>query len=141
MIIQGLSSLVRDIIARVGPSTLAAAAVLFAGAAHAQTADAVGRNKASIERSFAAWAADTGSPYDLLKDDVRWEIVGRSAASKAYPSREAFLSEVIRPFNARMKQSLTPAIRAMYGEGDTVVILFDASGVARDGQPNSNTYS
>ena len=80
-------------------------------AGHADTADVVKRNKAAIERSFAAWAAGTGGPYDLLKDDVRWEIVGRSAASKVYPNREAFLSEVIRPFNARMKQPLKPCER------------------------------
>jgi hypothetical protein len=41
-------------------------------------------------------------PYDLLADDATWTITGNSLASKTYGSREAFMSEVIRPFNARM---------------------------------------
>ena len=45
------------------------------------------------------------------------------------------MSDVIRPFNARMKIGLKPTIRNMYAEGDTVVVFFDASGTARDGKP------
>jgi uncharacterized protein len=99
------------------------------------------RNKALVRSGLEAWAAGTGSPYDLLADDVRWTIVGNSLASKTYPSREAFLSGVIRPFNARMKEPLKPTIRHLYADGDTVVAFFDASGVARDGKPYVNTYA
>ncbi|WP_132651294.1 MULTISPECIES: nuclear transport factor 2 family protein [unclassified Rhizobium] len=99
------------------------------------------RNKATVEAGFEAWAAGTGSPYDLLADDVRWTIEGYSLASKTYPSREAFLSEVIRPFNARMKAPLKPAIRNVYADGDTVIVFFDARGIARDGKPYVNTYA
>lgn len=99
------------------------------------------RNKALIRAGLEAWAAGTGSPYDLLADDVQWTIVGNSLASKTYPSREAFMSGVIRPFNARMKEPLKPVIRQLYADGDTVVAFFDASGVARDGKPYVNTYA
>jgi uncharacterized protein len=99
------------------------------------------RNKAAVHAGFDAWSAGTGSPYDLLADDASWTIVGRSAASKTYPSKEAFMSEVIRPFNARMKVALKPTIRNMYADGDTVVVFFDASGTARDGEPYANTYA
>jgi hypothetical protein len=64
-----------------------------------------------------------------------------SDAAKTYRNREAFLSEVIRPFNARMRVGLKPAIRATYADGDTVVVLFDARGTARDGVPYANTYA
>jgi uncharacterized protein len=56
------------------------------------------RNKAAVQSGFDAWKAGTGSPYDLLAEDASWTIVGHSAASKTYPSKEAFMSEVIRPF-------------------------------------------
>ena len=98
-------------------------------------------NRALVEAGFAAWSAGTGSPYDLLSDDVSWTIVGRSDASKTYDGRAAFIDEVIRPFNARMSQGLKPTIRNLYTEGDTVIIFFDAGGLARDGQPYSNTYA
>jgi len=98
-------------------------------------------NKALVAEGFAAWAAGTGSPYDLLTDDATWTITGNSLASKTYPSKDAFLSEVIRPFNARMSVGLKPTIRNIYAEDDTVIVLFDATGTARDGQPYVNTYA
>ena len=78
---------------------------------------------------------------NLLADDVRWTIEGYSLASKTYPSRDAFMSEVIRPFNARMREPLKPSIRNVYAEGDTVIVFFDARGIARDGVPYANTYA
>ena len=99
------------------------------------------RNKAIVERSLTAWKDGTGSPYDLLADDASWTIVGRSLASKTYESREAFMREVIRPFNARMSAPLKPEVRQLYAEGDTVIAFFDARGTARDGKPYVNTYA
>ncbi|HWP93292.1 MAG TPA: nuclear transport factor 2 family protein [Thermodesulfobacteriota bacterium] len=110
--------------------------------AMAQTKDEIeARNKAVVQASFDAWRAGTGSPYDLLADDASWTIVGHSAASKTYPSKEAFMGEVIRLFNARMSVGLKPTIRNIYADGDTVIIFFDANGTARDGKPYANTYA
>jgi ketosteroid isomerase-like protein len=99
------------------------------------------RNKATVERAFMAWQNGTGSPYDLLADDASWTIVGRSIASKTYGSREAFMRDVIRPFNARMSTPLRPEVRQLYADGDTVIVFFDARGTARDGKPYVNTYA
>src|SRR5262245_56457758 len=108
----------------------------------AQETDATeARNRTLVEAAFAAWRDGSGSPYDLLTDDVSWTIVGRSDASKTYPSREAFMSEVIRPFNARMREGLKPTIRNLYVDGDAVIIFFDAAGVAADGETYANTYA
>lgn len=99
------------------------------------------RNKALVLAKFEAWKAGTGSPYELLADDAHWTIVGHSLVSKTYPTREAFMAEVIRPFNARMSVGLKPTIRSIYTEGDMVVVFFDASGTAVDGKPYANTYA
>lgn len=99
------------------------------------------RNKELVLARFEAWKAGTGSPYELLADDAEWTIVGHSLASKTYKSREAFMSEVIRPFNARMQVGLKPAIRNIYADGNTVIVFFDASGTARDGKTYANTYA
>jgi ketosteroid isomerase-like protein len=99
------------------------------------------RNKAAVEASFAAWVTGTGSPFDLLADDATWTIVGNSVAAKIYPTRDAFMREVIQPFNARMRSPLKPAIRNIYADGDAVIIFFDASGTAADGKPYANTYA
>jgi ketosteroid isomerase-like protein len=98
-------------------------------------------NKALVQDRFDAWAAGTGSPFELLADDASWTITGNSDAAGTYPGREAFLRDVIRPFNARMAEGLKPNIRSLHADGDTVVIFFDAAGVARDGRPYVNTYA
>ena len=107
----------------------------------AQAGDGPAANKAVVQRGFDAWAAGTGSPYDLLAENVTWTITGNSLASKTYGSREAFIGEVIRPFNARMSVGLKPTIHRLYADGDTVIVFFDASGTARDGVPYTNTYA
>lgn len=110
--------------------------------AAAQTKDDVeARNKATVEAGFAAWKDGTGSPYDLLADDATWTIVGNSLVSQTYASRQQFLNQVIRPFNARMSSRLIPAIRNVYADGDTVIVFFDAEGTARDNRPYRNTYA
>jgi ketosteroid isomerase-like protein len=117
-------------------------AALLGGVVMAQTAQEIeARNKAIVAASFDAWRAGTGSPYDLLADDAVWTIVGNSLASKTYGSREAFMSEVIGPFVARMSRGLKPTIRNIYADGDTVIVFFDAEGTARDGRPYANTYA
>ncbi len=98
-------------------------------------------NERIVVESFAAWAAGTSGPFDLLAEDATWTIVGRSKVAGTYPSREEFLSRVIRPFNARMRTGLVPTIRSVYAQGDTVIVFFDASGVARDGARYANTYA
>ncbi len=108
--------------------------------AHAATPEEE-RNRALVARGFDAWRDGTGSPYDLLADNVHWTITGNSLASRTYPSREAFLGEVIRPFNARMQTRLLPTVHRLYAEGDTVIAHFDASGTARDGQRYANSYA
>jgi hypothetical protein len=111
------------------------------GAKAQRGSDEEERNRVLIQRAFDAWRDGTGGPYDLLADDASWTITGNSAAAKTYPSREAFMSEVIRPFNARMRTRLIPTVRRLYAEGDTIIAFFDAEGTARDGQPYRNTYA
>jgi ketosteroid isomerase-like protein len=126
----------------IGVRVLGAAVAALGVTASAQsTAPEPLRNKAAIERAFAAWKDGTGSPLDLLADDAVWTIVGRTLVSKTYDSREAFMRDVIRPFNARMSSGLKPEVRHLYADGNTVVAFFEARGVARDGKPYENTYA
>ena len=121
---------------------LAALALTMARPAPAHPDAAVEeRNRALVAQSFDAWAAGTGSPYDLLAENASWTITGNSAAAKTYPTKAAFIAEVIGPFNARMQSRLIPKVRRLYSEGDTVIAFFDASGTARDGKPYNNTYT
>ncbi|MEK7456358.1 MAG: nuclear transport factor 2 family protein [Pseudomonadota bacterium] len=119
----------------------AAGAGLAASAAHASDPGEAEQNRRTIARSFEAWRDGTGGPYDLLAQDAVWTITGHSLAGKTYQSRDAFMNEVIRPFNARMRERLIPTVHAIYAENETVIIHFDARGVARDGKPYENSYA
>jgi ketosteroid isomerase-like protein len=98
-------------------------------------------NKALVQASFDRWRAGTGSPFELLLPEADWTIVGSSPLSKTYASRQAFLDEVIQPFNARMATPLIPTVRGIYADGAMVIIFFDAAAIARDKKPYRNTYT
>lgn len=124
----------------------AAVAVAIAGVGMVLSAPAVkaqtqGKNIAVVQERFDAWKAGTGGPFDLLADNASWTIEGNSAAAGVYATKEAFMAEVIRPFNARMVDGIKPSIRSITAEDDRVVILFDADGMARDGKPYVNSYA
>lgn len=99
------------------------------------------RNVATMPAGFEAWANGTGSPLETVADDVVWEVVGNSVASRVYNGRQDFLSNVIRQFNARLAVPLKPTVREIYADGDTVIVFFDGEATARDGVPYRNTYT
>jgi ketosteroid isomerase-like protein len=99
------------------------------------------RNKAIVQDRFDAWIDGTGSPFEILAEDATWTIVGNSLVAGTYGDRDTFLSEVIRPFNARMRKQLKPSTYEVLADGDRVIILFEADAVARDGEPYANTYT
>ncbi|MBM0103258.1 nuclear transport factor 2 family protein [Steroidobacter sp. S1-65] len=103
--------------------------------------DIEARNKDVIRKAFAAWAAGTGGPFELLTPEATWTIVGRSVAAKTYPNRAAFISEVIAPFNARMRERLVPTVHEILADGDKVLVFFDARATTHDGTPYTNTYA
>lgn len=108
----------------------------------ASAQDLEARNTAIVREALKAWGEGRpGGPYDLLADDAVWTITGRSDASRVYASKADFIDNVIRPFGARMSKGLTPTVKALYADGDTVVAHFDAEGVAKDGLPYRNTYA
>jgi uncharacterized protein len=98
-------------------------------------------NKQIISDGFTQWANGTGNFFDLLAEDVVWTITGKSPISKTYSSRTQFITEAIIPLNQRLKEKIKPNVRAIYAEGDTVIVLWDGRATAKDGLPYNNTYS
>jgi uncharacterized protein len=99
------------------------------------------RNLEQVANAFEEWKKGTGGPFDLLAPEAQWTIVGNSVVSKMYPSKKAFMDEVIVPFNARMSTPLVPQMRGLYSDGDVVIALFDGTATAKDGKPYRNTYA
>lgn len=105
--------------------------------AHASTES---DNKARVQAGFDAWAAGTGTVFDLLDEHATWEVLGNTPVSRVYTSKADLQQNMLNDFNARMAGPLTPTVHRLHADGDTVVAYFDASGTARDGVPYRNTY-
>jgi len=54
----------------------------FSNKTNAQEAKTTQQYKEMVAKSFENWVAKTGTPFDLLADDVQWTIAGSSAQAK-----------------------------------------------------------
>jgi uncharacterized protein len=128
--------------ARAARAAVSLAAVLAACATQPTSAPSpqTKLQRALVGNAFERWRDGTGSPFELLADEVQWTILGSSPLAKTYGSREQFLGELIRPFNARLTAPLRPTVHAMHADGDTVIVRFDAAAPARDGSTYRNSY-
>jgi ketosteroid isomerase-like protein len=98
------------------------------------------RNKEIVRAAFERWSNGTGSGFDLLHPDVRWTIVGSSPISGTY-GKQDLMEKVTKPFLARLKGPVVPTVHGIYADGDAVIVLYDATGIATDGIPYSNRYA
>jgi ketosteroid isomerase-like protein len=108
------------------------------------TATEIETNRRVVSRAFDAWQAGASPITDLFAEDMVWRIAGRSVASREYASKREFVEDVLVPFGERFEggERFRPvAIRAVYADGDTVIVLWDGRGVAKDGVPYENTYA
>lgn len=101
-------------------------------------------NRNIIRQAFDGWQQGTGSVADVFAPGMVWRIEGHSVASREYGSKQQFIDEVLTPFGARFTASepFRPVtIRAVYADGDTVIVIWDGRGIASDGQPYENSYA
>lgn len=97
-----------------------------------------------VAEAFDAWSEGRAYISDLFAPDLRWEITGRSRAAGTYTSKQQFVDEVLAPFGARFdpRSPFRPVhVRALYADGDTVVVLWDGEGRTRAGTSYRNTYA
>jgi ketosteroid isomerase-like protein len=103
-------------------------------------------NRETVTHAFEDWAAGGAHVSRIFADDLTWEIVGRSAASGRYATKQAFVSEVLEPF-ARRFSSDDPfrpvTIRGIHSDEttDTVVVTWDGRGTTTAGTTYENTYA
>ncbi|MEV4177019.1 nuclear transport factor 2 family protein [Nonomuraea sp. NPDC049709] len=125
-----------------GPGPARAASQQIPGTTGAQAAAET--NRRTVRAAFDAWHDGTGAITDIFAPDMSWRIEGRSAASKEYRNRQQFIDEVLAPFGARFAagERFRPVrVRSIHADGDTVIVIWDGSGVANDGGRYDNTYA
>ena len=102
-------------------------------------------NREIVTEAFAAWVNGTGYVTSIFADDMTWEITGRSAASKKYPTTRQLVDEVLQPFGARFSSAepFRPVtIRAVYDDEEqgTVIVVWDGRGTTTAGTVYENSY-
>jgi ketosteroid isomerase-like protein len=103
-------------------------------------------NRELVTEAFAAWSDGTGYVTSIFAEDMTWEIVGHSAASRKYANKQEFIDEVLAPFGARFstEEPFRPVtIRGIYADdtNSTVIVLWDGSGLTTIGTRYNNTYA
>jgi hypothetical protein len=98
-------------------------------------------NKKSVQDAFAAWSRGNGGAFfNLLADDVRWTVIGSTAVSRTYTSRQAFLEGAARPLGEKLSGAIQPAVRDIIAEGDKVALQWDGRAVGKNGTLYNQTY-
>jgi len=108
------------------------------------TATPTETNREIIRQAFEAWRQGTSPITDVFAPGMVWRIEGHSVAAREYRGTQQFIDEVLAPFGARFAEGepFRPvAIRGVFSDDDTVVVIWDGSGIANDGQPYQNSYA
>ncbi|MGM3388254.1 nuclear transport factor 2 family protein [Stutzerimonas stutzeri] len=124
-------------------TVLAFSTALLSIPTNADTQDDVEtRNKRIVTEAFDAWAAGGNTFFrDMLAPDMVWTIKGSGPSAGEYRGLDNFVEQAIRPFASRLQTPVRPVSKQVWADGDHVVIQWDGAGVAKDGQPYSNSYA
>ena len=99
-------------------------------------------NRKILEEAIAKWKAGDGmSIFNLLADDVVWTVIGSTAVSGTYRSRQAFIDGAVTAIGSRIDGMVAPEIVDILAVDDTIVLRGDGKGRMRDGAPYENRYS
>jgi len=87
----------------------------------------------------------TGYVTSIFAEEMTWESVGHSAASRRYASKQEFIDEVLAPFGARfsIEEPFGPVnIRGIVSDDPSspVIVLWDGSAMTRIGTRYEDTW-
>lgn len=127
---------------RLGAAIALCSALTVVSAAAAQTSTQITeQNRQLVSQAFANWAAGGSSFFaDMLAPDAVWTIKGSGPTAGSYHGRDDFINRAVKPFAERMAGPLKPTVRDIWAQGNDVIIHWDGTGTAKDGQPYQNSY-
>lgn len=115
---------------------------LIPGLAQADaSSDVEARNKQAVIEAFDRWGAGGTTFFrDMVAPDVVWTIKGSGPSAGVYRGLDTFLSKAVQPFVSRLSTTVRPVSKQVWADGDYVIIQWEGTGEARDGQPYVNSY-
>lgn len=99
-------------------------------------------NRRMVTEAFTHWAAGGTTFFDdVLTDDVVWTIEGSGPSAGVFRGRADFVTRAVRPFVSRLSSPVRPTAFRVWADGDHVIVNWEGSGTARDGQAYANRYA
>jgi ketosteroid isomerase-like protein/uncharacterized glyoxalase superfamily protein PhnB len=94
-----------------------------------------------MQHVFAELAAGNSRPFvDVLADDVRWTIVGKTKWSRSYDGKKAVLEELLGPLRERLADRVTVTAHRFIADEDCVVVEASGEATTKSGRPYNNSY-
>ncbi|RXF67334.1 nuclear transport factor 2 family protein [Arcticibacter tournemirensis] len=91
-------------------------------------------------KQFELWKSGKGNFFDLLAEDVTWEVSGRSPVSGIYKSKKDFLDRAVNPITRQLKTRIIPVLISLSSDVRFVWLHFKGKATARNGGAYENTY-
>jgi ketosteroid isomerase-like protein len=97
-------------------------------------------NKKIVQDMMAAWIRGQGGFLDLLADDVHWTVIGSTAVSRTFTSKQAFIDGAVKPLGEKIAGAIQPTLRDIIADGDKVALQWDGRAAGKNGTIYHQTY-
>jgi ketosteroid isomerase-like protein len=98
-------------------------------------------NDRLVREAFRPWeGGDSGPFFELVAEDVRWTVIGTTAASGVFESKQALIDGAFGPLLERLDGPLVARLVDVSTGGDKVFLQFESAGVTTDGIEYQQAY-
>jgi uncharacterized protein len=94
-----------------------------------------------MQHAFEYLAQGDGRPFaELMADDFRWAVTGKTAWSRVYEGKKAVQEQLLRPLFAQFADRYRNTAHRFIAEGEWVVVQCRGNAETRRGQRYDNEY-
>lgn len=98
-------------------------------------------NKELVRAAFAPWEGGDSRPFfELITDDVHWVVIGSTAASGTFESKQALIDGAFAPLLAHLEGPFTTCMVDVAADGDRVFLRFESTGDGTNGVSYEQAY-
>jgi len=98
-------------------------------------------NKQLFQEIFAGLSVGDGRLFnESLAEDFCWTIIGTTAWSGTYRSKQAVRTKLLRPLFAQFADRYTNALHRIIAEGDYLAVECRGRVSTKTGKPYNNSY-
>ncbi|MEW6256264.1 MAG: nuclear transport factor 2 family protein [Pseudomonadota bacterium] len=98
------------------------------------------KNAAIVRAAFDSWRSGGNVFTALLSDDIVWTIAGSGPVAGTYRGMKDFIDRASAPLVTRLASPVVPDVRAIWADGDRVIVRFDGTATTTSGAPYRNQF-